>query len=80
MVFINDLKKGKNKCHFCQKKCNGCELPIDFSKELKEYLDGKDKEANFEVLLEDKLDQEKIENNVAKSGEASLHDCMELLT
>jgi hypothetical protein len=51
-----------------------------FPRNLKNIWTAKDKEANFEVLLEDKLDQVNIENNVAKSGEASLHDCMELLT
>jgi wobble nucleotide-excising tRNase len=40
-VYVNDFKKSRNICKFCNKKCSGCDLPKIFDKAFEDYFDGK---------------------------------------
>ena len=40
-VFVNDLKKSRNVCKFCKKKCNGCFLPKEFDIAFEDFFESK---------------------------------------
>lgn len=50
-VYVQDMKRSRNICKFCNKKCNNCELPKIFDKAFEDFFENKYSEVRFEVYL-----------------------------
>lgn len=77
-VYINDTKRSRNICRFCNKRCNNCDLPKIFDSAFYDFFADKYADVRFEVLLRTPLEISYSNEDKCASGEPTIHDCLEL--